>query len=163
MRVCCRTFGSCLVISVSKMVRQLIVYDKQLRFGVVMCQDLYVEPENWLLNSTDLNLVGHFDLGSTTTACLPSLHLRRWALERSPSNLLGADWSRPYWSRYTRQFHSVTRSFSQWRTHKALLWLTVLVLHRRKEGLRDLGDGSSSVGSRDKAPKSSRSWRFFLL
>ena len=48
---------------------------------------------------------GLFHLGSTATACLPLLSIsRRRASERSPANLLGADWSRLYWSGYRTIF-----------------------------------------------------------
>jgi len=47
--------------------------------GAFLCLHVpeFVEPENWPLNSPDLNPVNYLIWGNTPTACLPSLlHLR---------------------------------------------------------------------------------------
>jgi len=61
----------------------------------------FVEPEKWPPNSPDFNAVDCSIWRALPKACLPSSsHSRRGAPERSPANLLAADWSRRYRSRY---------------------------------------------------------------
>ena len=69
--------------------------------------------------------------GSTPTASLPSSsHLRRWAPERIPANLPGADWSRRSQSRNSTVSQAIVAPCcNRWRTHWAPLWLLFTVLH----------------------------------
>ena len=112
----------------NRMVRQLIVHDKQFFFCARICRTRKLSTEYPRLAPSGL-----FDLGNIPTACLPSSsHLRCWAPERSPTNLLEADWSRRYRSSYrTVSQMIVTRCCNRWRTHWAPLWLMFLVLHIR--------------------------------
>jgi len=58
----------------------------------------FVEPENWPPNSPDLKPV-NYSIWGTLQQRVYHRH-RIQDVERSPTNLLGADWSRCYRSRY---------------------------------------------------------------
>ena len=89
-RVYYQTLGSCLVITslFNRMVRQLIVHDKQLRLHAPE----FVEPENWPLNSPDLNPVDYsiwgtlkHAAGSLFTVVVAYETLRTWKKSCKPA------------------------------------------------------------------------------
>jgi len=97
--------------------------------SVFMCQNLWNQKCGRRIAQT-IRSGEHSN--SLFTVVIAFENSRRWAPERSRTNLLGADWSRRYWSCYrivsrTIVAHCCNRRRTHWAS--APLWLMFLVLH----------------------------------
>jgi len=108
----------------------------------------FVEPKKWPLNSPNSNPVVYSIWGALQQLVYrrhrirDAEHLKEvlqtyWeqigqdVIDRG-ANLLGADRSRCYRSRYRTALQTIViRCCNQWRTHWTLIWLMFLVLHVR--------------------------------